>query len=59
MKVMLQIGEAAFADPEGNLCAKVTEDALWACTTCRACQEICPTSIEHVNKVIEMRLTSR
>ena len=30
-------------------------DALWACTTCRACQEICPANIEHVNKILEMR----
>ncbi|MGD0587109.1 MAG: (Fe-S)-binding protein, partial [Oryzomonas sp.] len=26
-----------------------------ACTTCRACQDICPANIEHVNKIIEMR----
>lgn len=55
MKVVKQIGEVAAAAPESNLVATVTEDVLWSCTTCRACQEICPASIEHVNKILEMR----
>ncbi|MDQ6644175.1 MAG: heterodisulfide reductase-related iron-sulfur binding cluster, partial [Chloroflexota bacterium] len=33
----------------------ITNEALWACTTCRACMEICPVSIEHVPKIIDMR----
>ncbi|HVN95814.1 MAG TPA: (Fe-S)-binding protein [Syntrophorhabdaceae bacterium] len=33
----------------------VTEDEIWACTTCGACQEVCPVSIEHVRKLIQMR----
>jgi Fe-S oxidoreductase len=33
----------------------ITTDALWACTSCRACMEICPVSIEHVPKIIDMR----
>jgi Fe-S oxidoreductase len=32
-----------------------TRDAIWACTTCRACQDICPASIEHVGKIIDVR----
>ncbi|MBI2355518.1 MAG: 4Fe-4S dicluster domain-containing protein [Deltaproteobacteria bacterium] len=55
MKVVQQIGEVAFGAPEASLCETVTEDVLWACTTCRACQEICPASIEHVNKILDMR----
>jgi Fe-S oxidoreductase len=55
MKVVKQIGEVAFNTPDASLCEKVTEDVLWSCTTCRACQEICPAGIEHVNKIIEMR----
>ena len=55
MKVVLQIGELARENPEGDLCRTVTEQVLWDCTTCRACQEICPADIEHVNKIIEMR----
>ncbi len=30
-------------------------DTLWACTTCRACEEACPVSIEHVPRIIGMR----
>jgi Fe-S oxidoreductase/nitrate reductase gamma subunit len=55
MKIVNQIGEVAFDNPEANLVEACDKDALWACTTCRACQEICPASIEHVNKIIDMR----
>jgi Fe-S oxidoreductase/nitrate reductase gamma subunit len=55
MKVIRQIEEVAFGAPEANLVDTVTRDVLWACTTCRACQEICPSNIEHVNKILEMR----
>jgi ferredoxin len=55
MKVVKQIGEVAFSNPQAGLIETVTEDVLWACTTCRACQEICPANIEHVNKILEMR----
>jgi Fe-S oxidoreductase/nitrate reductase gamma subunit len=55
MKVIQQIGDAAFKQPDANLVDTVSRDALWACTTCRACQEICPASIEHVNKIVDMR----
>ncbi len=33
----------------------ISNEALWACTTCRACMEICPVSIEHVPKIVDMR----
>lgn len=33
----------------------ISEDAIWACTTCWACQEVCPSYNEPVNKVIELR----
>jgi len=55
MKVVKQIGEVAFSNPQAGLIEKVTEDVLWACTTCYACQHICPANIEHVNKILEMR----
>jgi Fe-S oxidoreductase len=34
---------------------RVAEDTLWACTTCGACQEVCPVFIEHPAKIIQMR----
>jgi len=33
----------------------VTEDELWACTTCHACVEVCPVDIEHVERIIDFR----
>jgi Fe-S oxidoreductase/nitrate reductase gamma subunit len=55
MKVVKQIGEVAFSKPDAALIDTVTQDVLWACTTCYACQHICPAKIEHVNKILEMR----
>ena len=55
MKVISQLGEVATANPDAGLIETVGKDALWSCTTCRACQEICPAAVEHVNKVVEMR----
>ncbi|RTZ97458.1 MAG: (Fe-S)-binding protein [Deltaproteobacteria bacterium] len=33
----------------------IAEDTLWACTTCRACEEVCPVTIEHVPRIVGMR----
>lgn len=33
----------------------ITEEELWACTTCRNCEDACPVSNEHVDKIIDMR----
>ncbi|MBT1072991.1 heterodisulfide reductase-related iron-sulfur binding cluster [Pelotalea chapellei] len=55
MKLIKQIGEQAETAPAGNLVETVGSDAIWACTTCRACQDICPANNEHVNKIIELR----
>ncbi len=33
----------------------VSEEEIWACTTCGACQEVCPVSIEHIRKIIDLR----
>ena len=30
-------------------------DVLWACTSCRACEEQCPVLISYVDKIIDMR----
>lgn len=55
MKVINQLGEVACTNPEAGLIETVSKDALWSCTTCRACQEICPAAIEQVNKIVDMR----
>jgi Fe-S oxidoreductase/nitrate reductase gamma subunit len=33
----------------------ITEEVIWDCTTCRACQQACPVFIEHIDKLIDMR----
>ncbi len=33
----------------------IIEDVIWDCTTCRACQDICPVYVEHIDKIIDMR----
>lgn len=30
-------------------------EVIWACTTCRACEEQCPVQISYVDKIVEMR----
>lgn len=33
----------------------LTPDQLWSCTTCRACENICPVNIQHLDFIIEAR----
>ena len=33
----------------------ITEDVIWSCTTCRACESICPLHIQHLDFILEMR----
>lgn len=44
--------ETAQSPLAGNV---ISEEALWACTTCRACEEACPLFIEHVPKIVGLR----
>jgi Fe-S oxidoreductase len=53
---------AATRDESGNIDYPVnligdviTERELWACTTCRNCEDACPVMNEHVDKIIDMR----
>ncbi|ENQ3079624.1 (Fe-S)-binding protein [Bacillus cereus] len=33
----------------------ITETEIWACTTCRNCEDQCPVMNEHVDKIIDLR----
>ncbi|MBS4200727.1 4Fe-4S dicluster domain-containing protein [Bacillus sp. FJAT-49732] len=33
----------------------ITEEELWACTTCRNCEDQCPVMNKHVSHIIDMR----
>jgi Fe-S oxidoreductase len=34
---------------------RTSEEVLWACTTCGACQQVCPVFIDQPEKIIQMR----
>lgn len=39
----------------GGLLDAIGEEVIWACTTCRSCEENCPVTITHVDKIIDYR----
>ncbi|KKK39146.1 hypothetical protein WQ57_05065 [Mesobacillus campisalis] len=58
----------AFADSQGNKIGRgiepyspsligdvISEEEIWACTTCRNCEDQCPVMNEHVDKIIDLR----
>lgn len=48
--------EAAFDMYHPSLIGDViTEEEIWACTTCRNCEDQCPVMNEHVDKIIDLR----
>ncbi|ADI00674.1 (Fe-S)-binding protein [Salisediminibacterium selenitireducens] len=50
------LGKLDFNPYDVNLIGDViTEEELWACTTCRNCEDQCPVMNEHVDKIIDMR----
>ena len=38
-----------------SLFERITPEELWACTSCKACDEICPVNIEILDKILDMR----
>jgi len=59
---LMAVGDELLRDPLAEPSQKliseesgITEDTVWACTTCRACVEACPVGIEHVDKIVDMR----
>jgi len=38
-----------------SLFERITAEEVWACTTCKACDEICPVHIEILDKILDMR----
>ncbi len=38
-----------------NTATSISPQELWACTTCGACQTICPVANEHIRDIIDMR----
>jgi Fe-S oxidoreductase/nitrate reductase gamma subunit len=38
-----------------NVFELITPDEIWSCTSCKACDEICPVNIEILDKILDMR----
>jgi Fe-S oxidoreductase/nitrate reductase gamma subunit len=64
-EVMSRSGSPAVSPPVGvdaeitvgsdSVFERITAAELWACTTCRACEEVCPVDIEILDKILDMR----
>ena len=58
---LMRAGDAGRQAPSGDdspvsmIGDVISEDEIWACTTCYSCQEQCPVQNEHVNKIVDMR----
>ncbi len=50
-----QAGVDQIEKPAPFVGGRTTEEVLWACTTCGACQEVCPVFIDQPGKILEMR----
>ena len=33
----------------------IQEDEIWACTTCGACDVVCPVWVKHIDKIVDLR----
>ena len=53
--LLLKKGQGGHDGPSILVGPVVTEDELWACTTCHACVEVCPVEIEHVERIVDFR----
>ena len=50
--------ESAGGDHAPIVGGVISEETLFACTTCRACMDACPVWIEPMSKIIELRRTA-
>ncbi|MGH8913819.1 MAG: (Fe-S)-binding protein, partial [Acidimicrobiia bacterium] len=53
--VSAPVSSLAVLDGEGHLFDRVRPDEVFACVTCRACDEICPVNIEILDRILDMR----
>jgi Fe-S oxidoreductase len=44
-----------FKDSEQLIGGIYEEDEIWSCTTCGACEEECPLTIEYIDKMVDLR----
>lgn len=49
------LSSTAVIEGAGTLFDRIHPDEVFACTTCRACDEICPVNIEILDRILDMR----
>ncbi|MEQ1785605.1 MAG: heterodisulfide reductase-related iron-sulfur binding cluster [Acidimicrobiales bacterium] len=64
-EVMARTGSPAVSPPIGvdaeitvssnSVFERISSEEVWACTSCKACDEICPVNIEILDKILDMR----
>jgi Fe-S oxidoreductase/nitrate reductase gamma subunit len=47
--------DAALTVTADSVFERISAEEIWACTTCKACDEICPVNIEILDKILDMR----
>ena len=54
---LLETGPAVLAGGQAApvLGTRITEEALWDCLTCGACEQVCPVGVEHIDPIVDMR----
>jgi Fe-S oxidoreductase/nitrate reductase gamma subunit len=53
--VAAPVSSTAVLEGAGSLFDRIRPEEVFACTTCRACDEICPVDIEIVDRILDMR----
>ena len=53
--VAAPVSSTAVLEGAGSLFDRIKPDEVFACTTCRACDEICPVDIEILDRILDMR----
>jgi Fe-S oxidoreductase/nitrate reductase gamma subunit len=47
--------DAEITISSNSLFERITAEEIWSCTSCRACDEVCPVNIEILDKILDMR----
>jgi Fe-S oxidoreductase len=47
--------DKSFSDEKSLIRSYISEEELWACTTCNACAQECPININHPSLIVDMR----
>lgn len=51
----IDAGKGVWKDDGKSLHTRISEEELWACTTCNACTQACPVNIDPVDIIMQMR----